>query len=308
MPLDAIPVKTYHTLFCPVYVLDARAQSAGGPGPPKWEPRSRIGVYLGHSPFHAGSVALVFNPRTGRVSPQYHVVFDDTFSTVPYMDAGTEPPHWHDLLKYSSEKATDEDFDLAKEWMNMVDKMPDQAQVSMPTAEGCITDPFVVVSEGQPTTHPAGTNASPSQTPPNSADLSSLTLGMQVSEGGNKRALAKVSSSSNAGASSLSKTRRLFPSDNVVSKSRDDFGANATPEPTSNDHLLMPSCINLHESGLRCSPRLQEQAARKNDKAHVTWASNLPCVVTLLTLFSLVSDYKVHAPSYALSPNASYTD
>ena len=90
---DVIPVKTYHMLFCPVYVLDARSQSVGGPGPPKWEPRSCIGVYLGHSPFHAGSVALVFNSRTGRVSPQYHVVFDDTFSTVPYMNAGTEPPH-----------------------------------------------------------------------------------------------------------------------------------------------------------------------------------------------------------------------
>jgi len=73
------------------------------------------------------------------------------------MDVGTEPPHWRGLLKYSSEKATDEDFDLAKEWMNMVDKMPDQ--VSMPTATGRITDPFVVVSKGQPTTHPAGTNA-----------------------------------------------------------------------------------------------------------------------------------------------------
>ena len=82
-----VPVKTHHTLFCPVYVLDSRLQSAGGPGPPKWEPRSRIGVYLGHSPFHAGSVALVFNPSTGRVSPQYHVVFDDEFSTVPYMEA-----------------------------------------------------------------------------------------------------------------------------------------------------------------------------------------------------------------------------
>jgi hypothetical protein len=63
--VDAIPIKTYHTLFCPVYLLDACTQSAGGPGPPIWEPRSCIGVYLGHSPFHAGSVALVFNPRTG---------------------------------------------------------------------------------------------------------------------------------------------------------------------------------------------------------------------------------------------------
>ena len=60
-----IPVKSYHTLFCPVYVLDSRLHNAGSPGPPKWEPRSRIGVYLGHSPFHAESMALVFNPTTG---------------------------------------------------------------------------------------------------------------------------------------------------------------------------------------------------------------------------------------------------
>ena len=43
-----IPVKSYHTLFFPAYALDARLQSAGSAGPPKWEPLSRIGVYLGH--------------------------------------------------------------------------------------------------------------------------------------------------------------------------------------------------------------------------------------------------------------------
>lgn len=81
----AIPVRSFHTLFCPVYVyvLDHRLHAAGG-SIPKWKPRGRCGVYLGHSPIHAGSVALVFNPLTGRVSPAYHVVFDDTFSTVPY--------------------------------------------------------------------------------------------------------------------------------------------------------------------------------------------------------------------------------
>ena len=42
--LEEIPVKNFHTLFCPVYVLDSRLQSAGGPGPPKWEPQCRIGV------------------------------------------------------------------------------------------------------------------------------------------------------------------------------------------------------------------------------------------------------------------------
>jgi hypothetical protein len=62
------------------------------------KPRSNIRVYLGHSPFHAGSVALVYNPYTGHISPQYHVVFDDDFTTVPYMEAGMIPPHWSDLL------------------------------------------------------------------------------------------------------------------------------------------------------------------------------------------------------------------
>jgi hypothetical protein len=38
--LDSIPVKNFHTLFCPVYVLNHRLQSVGGPGPPKWEPKS----------------------------------------------------------------------------------------------------------------------------------------------------------------------------------------------------------------------------------------------------------------------------
>ena len=91
--IEYIPVKYYHTLFCQNYVLDAHLQSSGGPGTPKWEPRSRIGVYLGHSPFHAGNVALVWNPITGRLSPQYHVVFDNDFTTVTYMEAGTLPPN-----------------------------------------------------------------------------------------------------------------------------------------------------------------------------------------------------------------------
>ena len=93
--VQEIPVKLYHTLFCPTYVLDARLQSAGVAGPPKWEPRSRIGVYIGHSPFHAGSVALVWNPTTARVSPQYHVVFDNDFTTVLYMSCSS--PRWDNL-------------------------------------------------------------------------------------------------------------------------------------------------------------------------------------------------------------------
>jgi hypothetical protein len=60
-------------------------------------------------------MALAFNPPTGRVLPKYHIVFDDTFSTVPYMDVGMVPPHCEDSLKHSSKKATDEEFSLAKD-------------------------------------------------------------------------------------------------------------------------------------------------------------------------------------------------
>jgi Reverse transcriptase (RNA-dependent DNA polymerase) len=48
----------------------------------KWWLRSRIGIYLGKSPRHARSIALVLNPKTGNVSPQFHVKFNDTFKTI----------------------------------------------------------------------------------------------------------------------------------------------------------------------------------------------------------------------------------
>ena len=53
---------------CPVYVLAKKL--------PKWKKRARRGIFLGFSEQHHSTVALVLNPSTGHVSPQYHVVFD----------------------------------------------------------------------------------------------------------------------------------------------------------------------------------------------------------------------------------------
>ena len=39
-------IKQEHTFGCPVFVLDHRLQSSSA-GPPKWDPRSRLGVYVG---------------------------------------------------------------------------------------------------------------------------------------------------------------------------------------------------------------------------------------------------------------------
>ena len=49
---------------------------------PRWQPRSRRGVFVGFSTLHSSEVSLVLNLQTGSITPQYHVVFDDCFSTV----------------------------------------------------------------------------------------------------------------------------------------------------------------------------------------------------------------------------------
>ena len=95
----------FHTFGCPVYILDAQIQSIGGGVTPKWDPHACLGIYLGHSPSHAGSVALVINTKTGLVSLQFHLVFDDNFETVPHLCAGTVPENWAELVTNSREKS-----------------------------------------------------------------------------------------------------------------------------------------------------------------------------------------------------------
>jgi hypothetical protein len=113
---DFIDPSIYHSFRSPCFVLDSRLQSEIG-GAPKWEPQSRLGIYVGHSPSHAGLVALVLNPRTGNVSPQFHVVFDDHFTTVSFLEKNEVPPHWAKLIENSREKVTEEHYELTKTWL-----------------------------------------------------------------------------------------------------------------------------------------------------------------------------------------------
>ena len=72
---------------------------------------------LGHFQSHARNVSLVLNPKTGLVSPQFHVVIDDDFSTVPSLRAGTMPDNWQQLVCNSREKSTDGFYDITKTWL-----------------------------------------------------------------------------------------------------------------------------------------------------------------------------------------------
>ena len=62
-----VEIKHCYTWGCPLFVLDTKAQSGHLP---KWETNARVGIYIGHLPCHAGSVALVLNLKTLHVSPQ----------------------------------------------------------------------------------------------------------------------------------------------------------------------------------------------------------------------------------------------
>ena len=68
---------------------------------PKWSPRSRRGVYLGVSSAHSSNVPLVLTIKTGSIMPQYHVVFDDCFSTVT--SEAEEPAVWENIFSYSNQ-------------------------------------------------------------------------------------------------------------------------------------------------------------------------------------------------------------
>ena len=61
-------IRKFHPFGCPTYVLTDKLQ--GTSKPPRWAPRTRTGIFLGHSSEHATSVSLVLNPNTYRISPQ----------------------------------------------------------------------------------------------------------------------------------------------------------------------------------------------------------------------------------------------
>jgi hypothetical protein len=65
---------------CPVFILDKHLQH--GDSLPKWKARIWLGIYVGHSLQHSGQVLVIYNPTTTHVSPQFHVVFDDQFTTI----------------------------------------------------------------------------------------------------------------------------------------------------------------------------------------------------------------------------------
>lgn len=92
---DPVSLQRLHVFGCPVYVLDPQLQD--GKKLPKWTCQSCCGIFLGYSKEHDSNVALVINLETGKISPQYHLVFDNTFSTI-FSDGQFTQDVWDSLV------------------------------------------------------------------------------------------------------------------------------------------------------------------------------------------------------------------
>jgi len=96
-------LETLHPFGCPVYILENALQQ--GNKIVKWENRSRIRMYLGPSPRHARSVHLILSIKTGLVSPQFHVSFDDFFESTKW-DEFMPRSEWKYKSRITEEKAS----------------------------------------------------------------------------------------------------------------------------------------------------------------------------------------------------------
>ena len=145
------PIQKLHNLHvfgCPVYVLEKNL--ADGKSLGRWKARSNRCLYLGLSMQHSAEAALVLNPNTGRITPQWNVVFDDEFATV-----ATDPEEMPD---YSHE-----------EWSRMFNthtchfrnnEEPSYAETTT-NEEEAFEPPAPLFEEVAPGRPPTGTNRQP---------------------------------------------------------------------------------------------------------------------------------------------------
>ena len=105
-------LNNLHVFGCPVYVL--KKSIADGKKIPRWENRSVRGMYMGISEKHAGDVPLVLNTETGRITPQWNIIFDDWFSTITMKEEDLPDfysPEWSETFKTNTYTIPNEDDD-----------------------------------------------------------------------------------------------------------------------------------------------------------------------------------------------------
>ena len=171
--------------------------------------------------------ALVLNPQTGLLSSQFHVIFDDTFSTVSHMRDETIPPTWEDMCNNATESATGEAFNLAEVWFKELTH----------TSEDPIDNPFKII--------------------PGQFDLSAS----DSKEAANSRLDSNHKGAKAGAADNASKSNSKSKEKKAVSFCK------PKPLENEGGILGMPQMTNLSESGLHQSEHICKLNVKKSQEA-----------------------------------------
>ena len=174
------------------------------------------------------------NPKTGLVSPQLHLVFDDNFETVPHLCAGAVTENWEDLVTTSREKSTEGFYDITKTYFDgEVDITADSPATSIPSA---------AMQNTSATMQQPAANQNPLAAMQQPATTQQPPVVMQ------KPAAMQPFSSVES---------PIFKQNSSAeSPDLEDTANNYNGRINFNDNSSMPSIINLATTGLRRSPRI----------------------------------------------------
>ena len=110
---------------------------------------------MGPSPIHAANVSLILNPKSNRISPQFHCIYDNYFETVLY-DEKPPPPMWEDLIVNIISKVdleigenNDNFVDTWTEPSKIQDVVVDHSRDSTQAPESFITDESMTLPDVQ---------------------------------------------------------------------------------------------------------------------------------------------------------------
>ena len=92
--------------------MDPRIQ--GDQKIPKLDPQLRRAQYLVTSHLHKKTVCLFRNLSKRRISPQFHLVYDDYFETF-YIHSDKPPEFWDNLIQFNRIRYDFDDTDYTPE-------------------------------------------------------------------------------------------------------------------------------------------------------------------------------------------------
>jgi len=109
-----------------MYVLDPKLSN--GMKIPKWQPQAQVAQFLGFLRHHLSSVEVVQNLWTNFITPQFHVIYNQQFSTVfggwlqQQMAKQLDADNFQLFLQ--SKWALDNHVNSSSEWDTEVDGLP----------------------------------------------------------------------------------------------------------------------------------------------------------------------------------------